>query len=31
VFELCDIAAHAVLAGDDDLSLNLLLGAALRC
>ena len=31
VLELCDIAAEAVAAGDADLALNLLLGAALRC
>jgi len=29
--ELCDIAAESVAAGDSDLALNLLLGAALRC
>jgi DNA-binding CsgD family transcriptional regulator len=31
VFELCDIAQRSGQAGDDDLALNLLLGAALRC
>jgi len=31
VFELCDIARRSARAGDDDLALNLLLGAALRC
>ena len=30
VFELCDIALGAIAAGDSDLALNLLLGAALR-
>jgi AAA ATPase domain len=31
VLELCGIARHARRAGDRDLALNLLLGAALRC
>jgi hypothetical protein len=31
VFELCGIALESVEAGDRDLALNLLLGAALRC
>jgi len=31
VLELCDIALAAIAAGDCDLALNLLLGAALRC
>jgi ATP/maltotriose-dependent transcriptional regulator MalT len=31
VFELCDIAQRSAQAGDNDLTLNLLLGAALRC
>ena len=31
VLDLCDIAARAARAGDRDLALNLLLGAALRC
>jgi hypothetical protein len=31
VFELCAIARQSVQAGDRDLALNLLLGAALRC
>lgn len=31
VRELCDIAVESVAAGDSDLALNLLLGAALRC
>ncbi|WP_416956234.1 helix-turn-helix transcriptional regulator [Streptomyces sp. Agncl-13] len=31
VVELCDIAQRSARAGDDDLALNLLLGAALRC
>jgi len=31
VFELCGIAGHSTAAGDSDLALNLLLGAALRC
>jgi DNA-binding CsgD family transcriptional regulator len=31
VFELCDIAQRSARAGDNDLALNLLLGAALRC
>jgi DNA-binding CsgD family transcriptional regulator len=31
VFGLCDIALEAIDAGDPDLALNLLLGAALRC
>ena len=31
VLELCDIALEAAGAGDGDLALNLLLGAALRC
>jgi DNA-binding CsgD family transcriptional regulator len=31
VFGLCDIALEAIDAGDPDLGLNLLLGAALRC
>jgi len=30
-FELCGIAAESAAAGDTDLALNLLLGAALRC
>jgi tetratricopeptide (TPR) repeat protein len=31
VFELCAIARRSAQAGDQDLTLNLLLGAALRC
>lgn len=31
VHELCDIAGRSARAGDTDLALNLLLGAALRC
>jgi hypothetical protein len=31
VLELCDIARKSAQAGDPDLALNLLLGAALRC
>ncbi len=31
VLELCDIAERSARAGDADLALNLLLGAALRC
>ncbi len=31
VRELCDIAVESVAAGEGDLALNLLLGAALRC
>ena len=31
VFDLCGIAAESAAAGDTDLALNLLLGAALRC
>jgi hypothetical protein len=31
VLELCDIARQSAQAGDPDLALNLLLGAALRC
>jgi DNA-binding CsgD family transcriptional regulator len=31
VLELCDIAQRSAQAGDNDLALNLLLGAALRC
>jgi DNA-binding CsgD family transcriptional regulator len=31
VLELCDMAGRALTAGDTDLALNLLLGAALRC
>ena len=31
VLELCDIATESATAGDPDLALNLLLGAALRC
>ncbi len=31
VFEMCDVASRSALAGDNDLALNLLLGAALRC
>jgi len=31
VVELCDVAARSADAGDRDLALNLLLGAALRC
>ncbi|WP_406841508.1 AAA family ATPase (plasmid) [Streptomyces sp. AHU1] len=31
VLELCDTSAQAAEAGDPDLALNLLLGAALRC
>jgi tetratricopeptide (TPR) repeat protein len=31
VFELCGIAARSARAGERDLALNLLLGAALRC
>jgi len=31
VSELCDVALEAIAAGDSDLALNLLLGAALRC
>jgi DNA-binding CsgD family transcriptional regulator len=31
VFELCDMASQSLTAGDTDLALNLLLGAALRC
>ncbi|WP_328760424.1 ATP-binding protein [Streptomyces sp. NBC_00271] len=31
VFELCDTAQRSAQAGDKDLALNLLLGAALRC
>jgi hypothetical protein len=31
VHELCDIARRSAQAGDTDLALNLLLGAALRC
>jgi hypothetical protein len=31
VHELCDIAGRSAQAGDTDLALNLLLGAALRC
>lgn len=31
VFELCDIARRSAQAGNNDLALNLLLGAALRC
>jgi len=31
VFNLCDVAVAAITAGDADLALNLLLGAALRC
>jgi hypothetical protein len=31
VIELCDMARQALRAGDRDLALNLLLGAALRC
>ena len=31
VLELCAIARQSVQAGDRDLALNLLLGAALRC
>ena len=31
VHELCDIARQSARAGDTDLALNLLLGAALRC
>jgi DNA-binding NarL/FixJ family response regulator len=31
VFDLCDMAGQSLTAGDTDLALNLLLGAALRC
>jgi hypothetical protein len=31
VLELCAVARHTVQAGDRDLALNLLLGAAMRC
>ena len=31
VLELCDISRQALHAGDSDLAMNLLLGAALRC
>ena len=31
VLELCDIAVRSATSGDQDLALNLLLGAALRC
>jgi DNA-binding CsgD family transcriptional regulator len=31
VFELCAIAEHAIAAGEDELSLKLLIGAGLRC
>lgn len=31
VFELCAIAEHAAHAGEDELALNLLFGAGLRC
>jgi hypothetical protein len=31
VRQLCDVARRSAAAGDDDLALNLLLGAAMRC